>query len=160
MAVSLKFNSLDDFDIDGSKTPDLGDDITAIHLHTLTECAAATCSIGDTAGTKHVLNIFGAPRADDADLSVNVAMSQVSGVWDPSDVNTLTPAPGQDPNDYLAELANGQLFIMVHTREFPAGAVGGVLLPEPPGAHSVAAGAVFFVLTGWRRRRDDLILAA
>ena len=145
--------SLDDFDIDGTKTPDLGDDITAIHLHTLTECAAATCLPGDTAGTKHVLNIFGVPREDDADLSIDLAMSQVSGVWDPTDANELTPAPGQDPNDYLDELVNGQLFIMVHTREFSAGAAGGVLIPEPASAHAMVLGTLMCFLAGWRRRR-------
>lgn len=122
---------VDAFDIDGTKTPELGDDITAIHLHTLTECAAASCVPGDTAGTLHVLNIFGVPREDDADLSIDVAAATISGVWDPSDANELTPAPSKDPNDYLTQLASQELFLMVHTRDFPGGAVGGVVLPEP-----------------------------
>ena len=70
-------------------------------------------------------------RQDDADIQLDLASSTISGIWDPSDVNSLTPAPGLDPNDFLNELANGQLFLMVHTRAFPAGAVGGFIVPEP-----------------------------
>ena len=138
-----------EFDLDGTRTADLGDDVTAVHLHTLTECAAATCILGDTAGTKHVLNIYGNPRHDDADLAVDVANSTITGIWDPSDVNNLTPAPGLDPNDFLDELSSGQLFLMVHTREFPAGAVGGFLVPEPAGYELVLSLAGVAML--WRK---------
>ena len=142
-----------DFDFDGTRTPELNDDVTAVHLHTLTDCAAATCIPGDTAGTTHVLNVFGAPREDDADLVIDSAESVIRGVWDPSDANALTPAPTADPNDFLNELANGQLFIMIHTREFPAGAIGGVLVPEPT-SFGIAASAgllVLFARVGRRR---------
>jgi len=122
---------LESFDIDGTRTANLGDDVTAIHLHTLTECVQPTCIEGDSAGTRHVLNIFGNPRQDDTDIQIDVGSSTIRGIWDPSDVNSLTPAPGQDPNDFLDELTNGELFLMVHTREFPSGAVGGFIVPEP-----------------------------
>ena len=86
-----------DFDFTGARTPELSDDVTAVHLHTLLECASPTCVAGDTAGTRHVLNIFGAPREDDADLFVDGEASTIRGTWDPSDANTLTPAPSADP---------------------------------------------------------------
>lgn len=139
-----------EFDLDGTKTPDLGDDITAIHLHTLTSCAAPTCSLGDTAGTTHVLNIFGTPREDDADLLVQPGLSLISGTWDPSDANDLTPAPTFTPNDFLDELAAGELFLMIHTRAFPGGAVGGVIVPEPSSATFLAT---LMLLGGLFRRR-------
>ena len=137
--------SLSAFDVDGSKTPDLNDDVTAIHLHTVTECASATCVPGDTAGTLHVLNLFGVPREDDADLVVDVANSLVSGSWDPTDANMLTPAPTFDPNDYLDGWANGELFLMVHTRGNPSGAVGGFVVPEPQGLGLTMVGLTFAV---------------
>lgn len=152
LAYSLSVSA---FDIDGTKTADLGDDITAVHLHTLTDCAAPTCVSGDTAGTKHVLNIFGVPREDDSQLAVDLTTSTISGIWDPTDVNALSPAPGQNPNDYLDELANRQLFIMIHTRDFSAGAVGGILVPEP-GAGPLAWMAIGMLGLTTRRCRTPL----
>jgi hypothetical protein len=141
-----------EFDLDGTKTPDLTDDITAIHLHTLNECVSATCIAGDTAGTKHVLNIFGVPREDDADLSLVPAESLISGSWDPTDANELTPAPSVDPNDFLGELSRGELFLMIHTRGNPAGAVGGRVVPEPT-AGALSIGAMLGLGCYFRRRR-------
>ena len=96
-----------------------------------------------------MLNIFGVPREDDADLSVDLLNYTVSGIWDPSDVNSLTPAPGQDPIQYVGELQSGNLFIMVHTREFPGGAVGGILVPEP---HSRGLLVLAMIACGFARR--------
>lgn len=146
--------NLDSFDIDGTRTADLGDDVTAIHLHTLTECVQPTCIAGDSAGTKHVLNIFGSPRQDDADIQIEIGSSTIRGIWDPSDVNSLSPAPGQDPNDFLSELAEGNLFLMVHTRQLPSGAVGGFIVPEPS---SATLALVAFGLLGLMRRRHRLM---
>ena len=148
-----------DFDFTGLQTTELGDDVTAVHLHTLNECAAATCIAGDTAGTRHVLNIFGTPREDDADLMIDGALATIRGVWDSSDANNLSPAPTASPNDFLAELRDGRLFIMIHTREFPAGAIGGVLVPEPSSGLSILLlGLLLSHFVGRRSNRTRTIL--
>lgn len=144
-----------DFDFDGLRTADLSDDVTAVHLHTLTDCVDSRCIPGDTAGTKHVLNIFGAPREDDADLVIESAESLIRGIWDPADANMLTPAPTADPNDLLDELRNGQLFIMIHTRAFPTGAIGGVLVPEPSTFGSVAFWGLLLLSRQASSQRDS-----
>jgi len=59
---------LTNLDLDGLQTDgpgNEGDDVTAIHLHDVTECVMPNCIPGDTAGTLHVLNIFGIPRGGD-----------------------------------------------------------------------------------------------
>lgn len=141
-----------DFDITGQRTADLLDDVTAVHLHTLTECATATCIAGDTAGTRHVLNIFGTPREDDADLSIDGSASTLRGIWDPSDANNLSPAPTAAPNEFLTELRSEQLFLMLHTREFPGGAIGGIIVPEPTSGSQALLAALTLVPLALGRR--------
>ena len=127
MSYELKL----DADLDGSQTPDLNDDVTAIHFHDINVCVAEGCLPGDTAGTLHVLNTFGVPRNDDADMQFFPSTGEVTGLWDASDANNLTPAPSVAPGDVLDQILNGETFVMVHTREFPGGAFGGVIVPEP-----------------------------
>ena len=123
-------------DLDGAQSSDLNDDVTAIHLHDSNVCVASGCIAGDTAGTKHILNIFGLPREDDADMVFEATAGRVSGFWDAGDENMLSPAPSGKPGDFLNELLASppELFLMVHTRGEPAGASGGfiTLIPEPP----------------------------
>lgn len=141
-------------DFDGAQTPDLNDDATAIHFHDVTTCVAAACIPGDTAGTRHVLNVFGAPREDDADMQVFASDYRVTGTWGPEDANSLTPAPSVAPSEIVDELANGDLFAMIHSRAFPDGAIGGklVLVPEPSSIVLIAAGLCVLVGTCRRRR--------
>lgn len=113
------------------------DDVLAIHIH---------LHVADVIGP-HILNIFGNPSEDDADLVVDFENESLSGVFDASD--SLDPATGEpffpdDPlatkliDDWLDELDAGQLYIAVHTRRIADVAPPGVAIrgdifrvPEP-----------------------------
>lgn len=104
----------------------------------------------------HALNVYGAPREDDADLIVNSAVSQVSGLWDDGDENlgpdgTLGSGDSVALSDALADLHAGNLYIQVHTMGFRAGELRGQVLavPEPSTAILSALG----LLLCRRRRR-------
>jgi len=139
-------------DLDGAQTVDLLDDVTAVHLHDVNSCVGLGCVPGDTAGTRHVLNIYGMPRQDDINLQVMADASRLTGMWDASDANDLTPAPSFAPSDYLDELLAGELFLMLHNREFAGGAFGGYLMPvpEPASCSMLLLGGL--ALLGRRRR--------
>ena len=143
-----------DADLDGSQTGDLNDDVTAIHFHDVNVCVADSCVAGDTAGTLHVLNTFGVPRNDDADMQFVPSAGEVTGLWDASDANTLTPAPSFAPGAVLDQILNGETFVMVHTRKFPGGAFGGFMVPEPASLTLtwLGMGIVFATLRRSRRR--------
>ena len=137
-------------DLDGAQTTDLSDDITAVHIHDLNQCAGNDCAPNDTAGTKHVLNVYGVPRHDDADLQVFASEGRLTGLWDAGDANSLTPAPSAAPGEFFSQLMNEDIFLMVHTRAFPGGAIGGRLVPEPSSALLLTFGIPVF---GFARRR-------
>ncbi len=138
LTYEVAFAGLDVAPSDGEN---LLDDITALHFHDTTACAnASLCGDGlggklpgSTAGTRHVLNVLGMPRVDDADLQVFADEERITGVWDPSDANTLSPAPSQsiaDP-EILDLLFAGKLAVMVHTNLVSSGEIGGAILPVP-----------------------------
>jgi hypothetical protein len=146
LSYDIQFTGLDVAPTDGLN---LLDDITAIHLHDVTTCVnPALCGdglggqlAGATAGTRHVLNILGAPRADDADMQVFPVAERVTGLWDPSDANSLSPAPSTSIADpaILDLLLTGKLALMVHTNLVGSGEIGGALLPVPePGTLGLA----------------------
>lgn len=140
-------------DLDGAQTPNMpADNVTGIHLHNTAVCIAPGCQVGDTGGTMHVLNLFGFPRADDGDMTYDAAASTVSGLWDASDKNALTPLPSGKPSEFLTELFNGKLFLMVHTQGVPTGAYGGFLtrVPEPAGLALLLTGVCWLLI---RRRQ-------
>ena len=134
-------------DFDGTHTPALGDDATAVHFHDITTCVSPACIAADTAGTKHVLNAFGVPREDDADLEIFASEHRIVGRWDRSDANTMTPAPSLAPSQILDPLANGEIHLIIHSRDNPQGAIGGqfVLVPEPSGLTLLIIGLIAIV---------------
>ena len=134
-------------DFDGAQTAALGDDATAVHFHDITTCVSPACIAGDTAGTKHVLNAFGVPREDDADLEIFASEHRIVGRWDRSDANTMTPAPSLTPSQILDPLANGEIHLIIHSRDNPQGAIGGqfVLVPEPSGLTLLIIGLITIV---------------
>jgi len=153
-APTLSYNiSLDSADLDGAQTPAIDDNVVGIHLHDTNVCFAGTCTAGDTGGTVHALNIFGAPRADDADMTFDVLASTVSGLWDQSDENSLAPAPSGKPGDFLTQLLAGEMFLIIHTQTVPSGAYGGFLNVVPEPASAVLFSTASLSLLGWRRRR-------
>ncbi len=150
------FLELNGVDLDGS-TGNVLDDVSAIHLHDTNECSPVSpnCRLGDTALTQHVLNIFGAPRQDDADLVVDPAALTVSGLWDVGDTN-LTFPPTRDISDpaILDVLFSGKMFLNIHTNEVGSGAFGGFLqrVPEPSGWFAAGRAALPALLGCGRRR--------
>ena len=163
-ATTLSYDiQFDGLDVAPTDNANLLDDITAIHIHDTTVCMnASLCGDGSggqipgsTAGTRHVLNILGMPRnGDDADVQVFAADERVTGLWDVSDANALTPAPTQSIGDpaILDLLFDGKLALMVHTNLVSSGEIGGFLVVVPePACLSLVLGAVGVMVA--RRRR-------
>ena len=135
LSYDIQFNGIDVLPTDASN---LLDDLTALHLHDVNTCVnAALCGgVADaTAGTRHVLNIFGMPRQDDADVVADGAADRITGLWDAGDANNLMPAPSASIGDpvILQMLLDGEMFLMAHTNLVPSGEIGGFLMqiPEP-----------------------------
>lgn len=128
-------------DLGGTSTPETGDDVTAIHLH--------SGNPGVSEVGPHTLNIFGNPSEDDADAVFDFENNTITGIWDNSDstdsgggVNTSDGVPnhhlsdvlsGIDPlstktvSDYVDELLAGNFYIQAHTEDFdiPGGIMRG-----------------------------------
>jgi len=160
LSYDIQFSGLDVSPTDGAN---LFDDVTAIHFHDTTVCAnASLCGDGmggklpgATAGTRHVLNILGAPRNDDANIEIYPDEERVAGLWDASDANDLTPAPSQSIADpaILELLLTGKLAVMVHTNLVPSGEIGGFVLPVPePSAVTLLVAAIGVFATRCRCR--------
>ena len=121
-------------DLDGSLTPAvLSDDVTAIHIH--------FGAFGQNG--PHGLNILGFSggqiREDDADMQIDVANSVVTGLWDDSDMmftgtgGTRQPFDSVAMTDAVDALIAGELYVQVHTLNFPNGELRGqiTVVPEP-----------------------------
>lgn len=160
LTYNVQFNGLD---LAPSDNDNLLDDITAIHIHDTTVCAnASLCGDGmggqipgSTAGTRHVLNIFGMPRGgDDDDVQAFADDERITGIWEPTDANDLMPAPTQSIADpaILDLLFAGDLAVMVHTNLVPTGEIGGFILQVPePGSLTLAL--ITLGMLGVRRRQ-------
>lgn len=142
------------------------DDITAVHLHFGHDPSIISVSsrgpqprhVGADGPTgPHLLNIFGLPREDDADLVVDAANGRISGVWDNGDEN-FGPDGERGPGDSVALfegidlLLENEVYVQIHTMAFPDGELRGQLrvVPEPRVVILAAIGVVGGVL---RRRR-------
>ncbi len=160
-ATTLTYDiQFENVDLDGSQTPSVLDNITALHLHDTTRCApnVPQCIAGtDTAGTIHVLNIFGLPRNDDADVMVDPVASTISGIWDVSDTSapgTMAPTLSIADPAVIDLLMNEQVALFVHTNEIPSAASGGMLrlVPEP-GTMALSLSGLLLMLAVVRRRK-------
>jgi hypothetical protein len=148
-----------DLDLDGLQTPGVGneaDDVTAIHVHDVNVCVMHDCMPGDTAGTLHVLNIFGMPRGgdDDDDMMFDPAAGLVTGLWENTDADPLAmPAPTVPVSDVVGLLGAGDVFLMVHTNAFPHGALGGFVtqVPEPSAFFLLSVFAACMAIAARRR---------
>jgi len=134
---------LEGSDLGGETQLDSGDDRTtnpddnviALHLHD-------TTGVDYSAGTPHVLNLFGFPARDDSQVAVDISSSIITGVWDDGDFAMRGPAGDetlwtQTLTDTLTALKAGELYAMVHTTS-PLGFVamsgitlGGQIVPVP-----------------------------
>ncbi len=155
LAYSIQLQNVD---LDGAQTASVLDNIAALHLHDTTRCSPIVpqCIAGtDTAGTVHILNIYGAPRNDDADVVVDPVAGTITGLWDVSDTSTAgVTAPTLDISSsaVIDILTGGDAAIFVHTNEFPSAAAGGALVvPEP--SSSVIVLLLGWCAMGWIRRR-------
>jgi hypothetical protein len=133
------------------------DDIIGIHLH---------LHVPDTIGP-HVLNIFGLPAEEDADLVIDYASKTLSGVYDITDA-TIDPTTGEPAlqfyplttkiiYDWIDDLESGALMIAVHTNESGFGTmaihghIGSHAVAEPSAAGLLAFGVCLSSLS--RRNR-------
>lgn len=139
LEYDITFNGLELFDPDAS--PDSTGTLTRIHLH-------AT----DVPGF-HVINIWDYDNpsmnmSDDAQFAFESASDpiRVTGIWDdgdstcpldnPSDPCYSDPATSKPLSDYVDELLNGDVYVNIHTTDFPSGEIRGSLLAVedlPPG---------------------------
>jgi hypothetical protein len=131
-------------------------DVIGIHMHFI---------VPDVTGP-HILNIFGFPGEEDADLTVDYQTETLSGIYDLSDA-TRDPATGEPYpqfffittkiiDDWIEELVTNQLYLAVHT----AGENGQALLhgdiiaiPEPATAGLLAVGVAALAEVSRRRRQ-------
>ncbi|HMO87117.1 MAG TPA: CHRD domain-containing protein, partial [Lacipirellulaceae bacterium] len=126
-------------------------DVFGIHLHLI---------VPDHPGP-HILNIFGDPEEEDADLVVDYQAGRLWGVFDASDA-TRDPVTGEllpqfFPlttkliDDWIEHLMNNQLYLAIHTVGQGGGALlhGDVVLVPEPATVGLAALAAAWVL---RRR--------
>ena len=133
LSYSISFDGLDlEPDVSNRTDPN---DIVGIHLH---------LTVTDVIGP-HILNVFGTPSEDDADLIVDYENESLAGVFDMSDASRdpLTgellpqffPLTTKMISDWLDELAAGELYIAVHTVEAsatpPGVALRGQIVPVP-----------------------------
>ncbi len=114
-------------------------DIVGMHIH---------FQVPDVIGP-HILNIFGNPSEDDADLIVDFANESLSGIFDISDASRdpvtgdllpqFFPLTTKVISDWLDELDAAELYLAVHTVEAsstpPGVAIRGQIrpVPEPSG---------------------------
>jgi hypothetical protein len=128
-------------------------DVIGIHMHYF---------VSGVTGP-HILNIFGVPDEEDADLVVDYENDTLSGTYDISDA-TLDPNTGEPYpqfffittkiiDDWIDELVTNQLYLAVHTAgENGLALLHGDIIAIPEPATGLLAG-VLAALAGRRRRR-------
>lgn len=155
LEYALQLDGLDLEPIAANRTDP--NDVVGIHLH---------LHVPDVIGP-HILNIFGVPGEDDADLIVDYENNSLRGAYEISDASRdpdtgellpqAFPLTTKVIDNWLEELAEGRLYIAVHNRDRAMNAPPGVdirghifAVPEPASAALLLAGAA--VLAGGRRR--------
>ncbi|MEM7624598.1 MAG: CHRD domain-containing protein [Planctomycetota bacterium] len=137
-------------------------DVVGIHLH---------LHVPDVIGP-HILNIFGIPGHDDDDLVVDYENESLTGAFEISDASR-DPATGallpqafplttKVIDNWLDELADGRLYIAVHSRDRAANAQPGVDIrgnifpvPEPTSLLLLLAGLPIALSGRARANRAD-----
>lgn len=121
---SIQFFGLD---LDGNQTPGDGtDNVTGVHLH-----KAPAGSEGH-----HVLNVYGMPAADDADMVADPVASTITGIWDDTDeaINPGAPLFGSTLklSEQVEALFAGDLYFQVHTSAVSSGEIRGQVVLSVP----------------------------
>lgn len=164
MTYELTFSNLTLADITGihfhfGHAPILGGGSTV--LFTEEKTVKEEHESADGPNGPHLLNVYGLPREDDADLVVDVAGNRISGVWDNFDENfggdgVRDPGDSVRLADAIDLLLVEEVYVQVHTVDFPAPLTGElrgqlVLIPEP-GVPVLGALATLFLLARRRLR--------
>lgn len=118
----IKLNSLDIAGVDGPGRT-RRDTVTAVHFHIAPPGLAGP----------HVLNVFGPPSQDDAQMNCNPLARTIGGIWDDGDANASLPQALQSHGltEMLDALCDGLLYVDVHTTRYPQGALRGQVMPQP-----------------------------
>ncbi len=158
LAYTLSLTGLD-LDPDPGQRTD-PNDVVGVHMH---------LHVPGVIGP-HILNIFGNPSEDDADLVVDFDAETLTGVFDLSDASRdpdtgellpqAFPLTTKVIDNWLDELRAGELYIAVHSMDRAMNAPPGVdirgnifAVPEPASACWLAAGPVLLARRRCRRRR-------
>jgi hypothetical protein len=129
------------------------DDVTRIHIHRAPFGSAGGIVFGQVETPANAGPCIGqcAPGAtdnlnDEDDLVVNVADGIIFGVWDANEGANNNPANFLPA--LLADLLAGNLYINVHTSDFPGGEIRGQILrvPEPQSLPLIMCGLLAIYL--------------
>ncbi|MEQ8208844.1 MAG: CHRD domain-containing protein [Lacipirellulaceae bacterium] len=159
---------LEGLDLDGFQSSSLDDNVTAIHVHDITDNIAANGGSKvdvNTGGTQHVLNIFGVPRDgdDDDDLVTDPVAGTLSGLWEDSDavsnpMMSLGDTFAVSAPDVIDRLKAGNYYLMIHTSNsapgvLPGGITIGGFLTAVPEPNAVVLGLLAIGWIGTKRRK-------
>lgn len=129
-----------------------GSDVTKIHIHQ-----------GDRGvNGPHVLNIFGLPSEDDADLAVDFGNGILTGLWTDEDAfdenGVLFDPTGEGTTKQLSsvldQLQAGDLYLQIHTNNFDGLELRGQITPVPEPAMTLGLAAVAGLSFYTRRRKS------
>jgi hypothetical protein len=150
LSYSIQFNGLNLEPVPGNRTG--FSDINAIHIHN---------GFAGSSGP-HVLNIFGAPSEDDAEMVTDFFNESITGIYNDADAidpvsgglfDQNSPATTKLLSNFVDDLRDGSLYLAAHT----AGQGGNIAIrgqlvavPEPSTALLLMAGGLCCI--GRRKR--------
>ena len=136
LEISIQFTGLD---LDGNQTPQTDDDVTAAHIHRAPAGANGPVVFG-----------FINPNNDqNDDLIVDPAAGTIFSGWDLNEGNNTTLAAE------LSNLFNENLYVNIHSVEFPAGEIRGqiALIPIPATLPLFVVALAALGVGSWRARK-------
>jgi hypothetical protein len=134
--IDIQFTGLD---LDGNQTPDPSDNVTVAHIH-----RAPAGSNGPV-----VFGFIGPNNDENADLVIDPVAGRILSGWDLSEGNETTLA------EELSNLFEGDLYVNIHSVEFPMGEIRGQisLIPIPATLPLFAAALAALGVGSWRARK-------
>jgi hypothetical protein len=135
--IDIQFTGLD---LDGNQTPDLDDDnVTAAHIH--------RAPIGSNGPV--VFGFIGPNNDENGDLVIDPVAGTIVSGWDLNEGNQTTLA------EELPNLFEGDLYVNIHSAEFPMGEIRGQIsvIPIPATLPLFAAALAALGVGSWRARK-------